>query len=43
MKLADWFRAFCTNIQVQDGGTICVCYKAITRRKMASNQPHTKD
>ena len=32
MGLADWFRAFCSNIQVQDGGTISTRYKAITRR-----------
>lgn len=32
MGLADWFGTFCTNIQVQDGGTISTRYKAITRR-----------
>jgi len=32
MGLADWFSTFCTNIQVQDGGTISTRYKAITRR-----------
>ena len=32
MGLADWFNAFYTNIQVQDGGTISTRYKAITRR-----------
>lgn len=32
MGLADWFCTFCTNIQVQDGGTISARYKAITRR-----------
>jgi hypothetical protein len=32
MGLADWFRVFCSNIQVQDGGTISLRYKAITRR-----------
>jgi len=32
MGLADWFRVFCANIQVQDGGTISTRYKAITRR-----------
>ncbi|MEN8133107.1 MAG: hypothetical protein ABFS45_23600 [Pseudomonadota bacterium] len=32
MGLADWFSAFCSNIQVQDGGTISTRYKAITRR-----------
>lgn len=32
MGLGDWFSTFCTNIQVQDGGTISSRYKAITRR-----------
>src|SRR5260370_42312510 len=32
MGLADWFSAFCTNILVQDGGTISTRFKAITRR-----------
>ena len=32
MGLADWFRTFCTNIQVQDGGTISNRYKTITHR-----------
>ena len=32
MGLGDWFKTFCTNIQVQDGGTISTRYKAITRR-----------
>ena len=32
MGLADWFSTFCSNIQVQDGGTISARYKAITRR-----------
>ena len=32
MGLADWFRSFCSNIQVQDGGTISHRYRAITRR-----------
>lgn len=32
MGLADWFNTFCTNIQVQDGGTVSIRYKAITRR-----------
>lgn len=32
MGLADWFSAFCEGIQIQDGGTISVRYKAITRR-----------
>lgn len=32
MGLADWFSSFCTNIQVQDCGTISTRYKAITRR-----------
>ena len=32
MGLADWFKTFCANIQVQDGGTISARYKAITRQ-----------
>jgi len=32
MGLAEWFNYFCSNIQVQDGGTISTRYKAITRR-----------
>jgi hypothetical protein len=32
MGLAEWFSNFCSNIQVQDGGTISTRYKAITRR-----------
>jgi hypothetical protein len=32
MGLADWFRDFCSAIQVQDGGTIATRYKNITRR-----------
>jgi len=32
MGLADWCSNFCSNIQVQDGGTISIRYKAITRR-----------
>lgn len=32
MGLADWFRAFCGNIQVQNGSTISGRYKAITKR-----------
>lgn len=32
MGLADWFRVFCGNIQVKDGGTISSRYKTITRR-----------
>ena len=32
MGLADWFRTFCGNIQVQDRGTISLRYKAITQR-----------
>jgi hypothetical protein len=32
MGLAEWFSSFCSNIQVQDGGTISARYKAITRR-----------
>lgn len=32
MALADWFSTFCSNIRVQDGGTISSRHKAITRR-----------
>lgn len=32
MGLADWLSTFCSNIRVQDGGTISNRYKAITRR-----------
>ena len=32
MGLADWFSTFCTNIQVQDGGTISSRYRKITHR-----------
>lgn len=32
MGLADWYQTFCSNIQVQDGGTISSRYKRITRR-----------
>jgi len=32
MAVSDWFSSFCTNIQVQNGGTISTHYKAITRR-----------
>lgn len=32
MALADWFSAFCSNLQVQDGGTISIRYKTITQR-----------
>ena len=31
MGLADWFTTFCSNLQVQDGGTISYRYKRITR------------
>lgn len=32
MGLAEWFKTFCSNIQVQDGGTISSRYKTITKR-----------
>ncbi len=32
MGLANWFSTFCSNIQIQDGGTISTRYKNITRR-----------
>lgn len=32
MSVADWFSGFCTNLQVQDGGTISRRYRSITQR-----------
>jgi len=32
MGLSNWFSDFCSNLQIQDGGTISSRYKAITRR-----------
>ena len=32
MGLGEWFSSFCTDIQVQDGGTISQRYKSITKR-----------
>lgn len=32
MGLSNWFSSFCSDIQVQDGGTIATRYKAITKR-----------
>lgn len=32
MGLAEWFNTFCTNLKVQDGGTISNRYKLITKR-----------
>lgn len=32
MGLADWFSGFCSNLTIQDGGTISTRYKTITRR-----------
>ncbi|NLE24201.1 MAG: nucleotidyltransferase [Clostridiaceae bacterium] len=32
MSLSDWFKTFCDDIQVQDGGTISMRYKNITKR-----------
>ena len=32
MGLADWFSTCCSNLQIQDGGTISTRYRAITRR-----------
>ena len=32
MGLAEWFRIFCSNLQVQDSGTISTRYRSITRR-----------
>ena len=41
MGLADWFSTFCSNIRVQDGGTISTRYKNITRR-LNTDFWHTK-
>ena len=43
MGLADWFREFCTNLQVKDDGTISSRYKAITRRLNADFWNTTSD
>jgi hypothetical protein len=32
MGVGDWFKTFCSNLQVQDGGTISARYHRITRR-----------
>lgn len=32
MALADWFQTFCSNLQIQDGGTISTRYGSITKR-----------
>lgn len=32
MALADWFRTFCSNLQIRDGGTISTRYCSLTRR-----------
>jgi hypothetical protein len=32
MALADWFKTFCSNLQIRDGGTISTRYCNITRR-----------
>ena len=32
MGVADWFKAFCVNLQVRNAGTISMRYKAIARR-----------
>ena len=32
MGLGGWFSTFCSNIHVQDGGTISARYRVITRR-----------
>lgn len=32
MGVAEWFSGFCSNIQIRDGGTISLRYKAITKR-----------
>lgn len=32
MGLGEWFSAFCSNLQVKDGGTISQRYKNLTKR-----------
>lgn len=43
MGLAEWFSTFCANIQVQDGGTISIRYKNITRRLNSDYWTTTSD
>jgi hypothetical protein len=43
MGLAEWFSTFCSNIHVQDGGTISSRYKSITRRLNADFWNITSD
>jgi Second Messenger Oligonucleotide or Dinucleotide Synthetase domain len=43
MGLTDWFCNFCTDIQVQDGGTISTRYKNITQRLNIDFWDNTSD
>ena len=43
MGLADWFKTFCGNIQVQNGSTISLRYKAITKRLNTDFRGATSD
>ena len=43
MGLADWFKTFCGNIQVQNGATISLRYKAITKRLNTDFRGTTSD
>lgn len=43
MGLAEWFSGFCSNILVQDGGTISSRYKTITWRLNADFWDTTSD
>lgn len=43
MGLAEWFNTFCSNLQVKDGGTISLRYKAITKRLNGDFRGSTSD
>ncbi len=43
MGLADWFSAFCSNLQVKDRGTISYRYKEITKRLNSDYWATTSD
>ena len=43
MGLADWFKTFCGNIQVQNEAVISLRYKAITKRLNTNYWETTSD
>ena len=43
MGLSEWFSTFCSNLQVQDGGTISSRYRAITQRLNTDFRSTTSD